>query len=52
MGDLVSVIDSKRWPEMGSNRRRRPLQSPLPMVLNGLESADAIGNKVLSEVSN
>src|SRR6266699_1473848 len=23
MGDLVSVIDSKRWPEMGSNRRRR-----------------------------
>ena len=30
------------WPETGSNRRRRPFQGLLPVVLSGLESADII----------
>jgi hypothetical protein len=36
------VIDSKWWPETGSNRRRRPFQGRLAMELSGLESADMI----------
>jgi hypothetical protein len=44
------VIDSKWWPETGSNRRRRPFQGPLPMVLSGLELADPIETKAVSAV--
>ena len=42
---LCKLIDSKWWPETGSNRRRRPFQGPLPMDLSGLESADTIDTK-------
>jgi hypothetical protein len=42
------AIDSKWWPETGSNRRRRPFQGLLPMDLSGLESADQIETKAVS----
>jgi hypothetical protein len=40
--DSLQVIDSKWWPETGSNRRRRPFQGRLAMALSGLESADVV----------
>jgi hypothetical protein len=36
------VVDSKWWPETGSNRRRRPFQGRLASELSTLESADII----------
>jgi hypothetical protein len=45
---LRQIVDSKWWPETGSNRRRRPFQGPLPMDLSRLESADPIETKAVS----
>ena len=48
LGDWV--LASFRWPETGSNRRRRPFQGSLPMDLSRLESADPIETKAVSAV--
>jgi len=50
MIEHLEVIDSKWWPETGSNRRRRPFQGLLPIDLSGLESADDIDTKDVKEV--
>ena len=47
---ILKVIDSKWWPETGSNRRRRPFQGRLASELSVLESADIV--ETISDVAS
>ena len=46
--EALVIIDSKWWPETGSNRRRRPFQGRLAMDLGRLESAEIIETKAVN----